>query len=184
MKCEWKTVQIKDVISFVVDNRGKTPPTQDCGFPLIEVNAVSATMKHPQYQEARKHVSSDVYASWFRKGHPIKGDILVPTVGTLGAVSFVDRDDFCIAQNLIALRCDEKQCYSPFLYYLLCDPNTRQRLLNLDIGGVQPSIKVPHLLDLKIEMPPVEAQKSIADLLSSLDDKIETNKWINDNLAA
>ena len=182
MASEWRKHRIKDVVSFVVDNRGKTPPTQDEGHILLEVNAVSATEKFPLYQEVRKHVSQEVYGTRFRKGHPKKGDILVPTVGTLGAVSLMDRDDCCIAQNLIAIRCDETTCHSHFLYYVLCNPMTRKRLLNLNIGGVQPSIKVPHLMELEIELPSIGEQKKIAELLSLLDDKIWCNKRINDNL--
>lgn len=182
MASEWKKLRIKDVVSFVVDNRGKTPPMQDEGHILLEVNAVSATEKFPLYQEVRKHVSQEVYDTRFRKGHPKKGDILVPTVGTLGAVSLMNRDDCCIAQNLIALRCDEAICHSHFLYYVLCNPLTRKRLLNLNIGGVQPSIKVPHLMELEIELPGISEQKKIAKLLSLMDDKIFCNKRINDNL--
>ena len=184
MASEWKKHRIKDVVSFVVDNRGKTPPTQDEGNILLEVNAVSVTEKFPLYREVRKHVSQEVYDTRFRKGHPKKGDILVPTVGTLGAVSLMDRDDCCIAQNLIAIRCDEAICHSHFLYYVLCNPMTRKRLLNLNIGGVQPSIKVPHLMELDIELPSIQEQKKIAELLSLLDDKIFCNKRINDNLYA
>lgn len=55
MASEWKTCRIKDVLSYVVDNRGKTPPIQDEGFELLEVNAISATEKFPQYQVVRKH---------------------------------------------------------------------------------------------------------------------------------
>lgn len=182
MASEWYKCKIKEILSFVVDNRGKTPPTQDEGYMLLEVNAVSATEKFPQYQETRKYVSQEVYDTRFRKGHPKKGDILVPTVGTLGAVSLMDRDDCCIAQNLIAIRCDEEKCYSHFLYYVLCNPMTRKRLLNLNIGGVQPSIKVPHLMDMEIYLPEIDEQKKIADLLSAIDNKIHCNKRINDNL--
>ena len=182
MASERHNCKIKEILSFVVDNRGKTPPTQDEGYMLLEVNAVSATEKFPQYQEVRKHISQEVYDTHFRKGHPKKGDILVPTVGTLGAVSLMDRDDCCIAQNLIAIRCDEEKCYNHFLYYVLCNPMTRKRLLNLNIGGVQPSIKVPHLMGMEIQLPGIDEQKQIADLLSTIDNKIHCNKHINDNL--
>ena len=182
MTSEWKNYKIKDVLSYVVDNRGKPPPIQDEGFELLEVNAISATEKFPQYQLVRKHVSEHVYNTWFRSGHPQIGDILVPTVGTLGAVSYVNKDNCCIAQNLIALRANKDICDCDYLYYILRNPNTRKRLLNLNIGGVQPSIKVPHLMDLEIGIPPVEIQKKIISILKVLDDKISINQKTNDNL--
>lgn len=182
MTSEWKNYKIKDVLSYVVDNRGKTPPIQDEGFELLEVNAISAIEKFPQYQLVRKHVSEHVYNTWFRSGHPQIGDILVPTVGTLGAVSYVNKDNCCIAQNLIALRANKDICDCDYLYYILRNPNTRKRLLNLNIGGVQPSIKVPHLMDLEIGIPHVEIQKKIISILKVLDDKISINQKTNDNL--
>ena len=182
MTSEWKTYKIKDVLSYVVDNRGKTPPIQDEGFELLEVNAISATEKFPQYQVVRKHVSEHVYNTWFRSGHPQIGDILVPTVGTLGAVSYVNKDCCCIAQNLIALRANSDICDCDYLYYILRNPNTRKRLLNLNIGGVQPSIKVPHLMDLEITIPDIDVQKKISSILRTIDDKISMNQKINDNL--
>ena len=182
MASEWKTYKIKDVLSYVVDNRGKTPPIQDEGFELLEVNAISATEKFPQYQLVRKHVSEHVYNTWFRSGHPQIGDILVPTVGTLGAVSYVNKSNCCIAQNLIALRANKDICDCDYLYYVLRNPNTRMRLLNLNIGGVQPSIKVPHLMDLEINLPDIDTQKKISSILKTIDDKIYTNQKINDNL--
>ena len=87
-----------------------------------------------------------------------------------------------IAQNLVALRTNPQICLSDFLYYVLCNPNTRKKLLNLNIGGVQPSIKVPHLLNLEINIPPLPVQHTIAATLSAFDDKIANNTKINHHL--
>ena len=182
---EWKTVKLGDCLSKIIDNRGKTPKDLAVsGHPLLEINAVSKNNKYPLYGEAKKYVDDVVYSTWFRSGHPQYGDILVPTVGTLGSVAYVDRNDCCVAQNLIALRANADICDSAYLYYLLCNPQIVKRLLNLDIGAVQASIKVPHLLALEISLPPFETQRRIAAILSSLDDKIENNNRINRNLEA
>lgn len=182
---EWKKVKLGDCLSYIVDNRGKTPKDLSIdGHPLLEINVVSTTQKYPLYLETKKYVDDRVYASWFRSGHPQKGDILVPTVGTLGAVSYVNRNDCCIAQNLIALRTNNAICDSEYLYYQLCNSDTRKRLLNLDIGAVQASIKVPHLKSLELSLPPLPTQRRIAAILSSLDAQIENNNRINRNLEA
>jgi len=174
--------KIKELLSSIVDNRGKTPPLANDGYILIEINAIASKKKNPDYSLIKKKVSKEVYDSWFRSGHPQKGDILIPTVGTLDAIGYMDRNDCCIAQNLIAFRTNPKICHSEYLFYLLCDPNIRKRLLNLDIGGVQPSIKVPHLKDLKVNIPPLDIQHRISTVLSSLDSKIAVNTAINENL--
>ena len=182
---EWKKVKLGNCLSRIIDNRGKTPKDLAAsGHPLLEINAVSKNNKYPLYGEAKKYVDDAIYSTWFRSGHPQYGDILVPTVGTLGAVAYVDRNDCCIAQNLIALRVNADICDSAYIYYLLCNPQTVKRLLNLDIGAVQASIKVPHLLALEIPLPSLDTQRRVAAILSSLDNRIENNNRINANLEA
>lgn len=175
-------MKIKDLLEHTVDNRGKTPPTSEIGHILMEINCITGNQKYPDYSTTKKYVSSETYETWFRSGHPQKGDVLIPTVGTLNAIGFADRDDCCIAQNMIAFRANPKVCYGEYLYYLLCDPTTRKRLLQLDIGAVQPSIKVPHIKNLEVDIPCVEKQKKIANILAGIDDKIATNTAINKNL--
>ena len=174
--------KIQDLLEKVIDNRGKTPPVSETGHILLEINSLVGSQEFPDYSVVKKKVSDDVYNSWFRSGHPMKNDILIPTVGTLDAIAVMDRDDCCIAQNIIAFRINKQICDPGFLYYTLCDKNTRKRLLGLDIGGVQPSIKVPHLKQLEVEIPGLHTQRRISKILSSIDEKITLNSRINDNL--
>lgn len=176
-------MKIKKLLSKIIDNRGKTPPTTEEGYDLIEINSIAGVSKYPDYSLIKKHVSKETYLNWFRAGHPQIGDILIPTVGTLNAIGYMDRNDCCIAQNLIALRVDPEICDSQYLYYLLCWNNVRQRLLNLDIGAVQPSIKVPHLKNLEVKVPDLRTQKKIGTLLNEFDEKIKKNDEINKNLS-
>lgn len=183
MKNEWEKVKIGDITEKIVDNRGKTPKNNpDKGIPLLEVNALSETRKNPTYEVVRKYVDIETYKNSFRSGHPQKGDILIPTVGTIGNVCMADNKLCCIAQNVIGVRTNRKLCVPEYLYYTLKNKPTQKRLLNLDIGGVQPSIKVPHLLNLEILLPDIKIQQQIVSILSALDDKIELNTQINHNL--
>ena len=175
-------MKIQDTLEKVIDNRGKTPPTEENGHCLLEINAIASKGKYPDYSVIKKHVSEDTYNTWFRAGHPKLGDVLIPTVGTLDAISVMDRNDCCIAQNMIAFRTNPEICNNEYLYYLLCDPSVRKRLLNLDIGGVQPSIKVPHIKNLEVDIPDIEVQNKIVNILHDLDEQIRVNKEINENL--
>ena len=134
------------------------------------------------YDVIRKYVSKETYDTWFRAGHPKIGDILFSTVGTIGLTSLMTQDVGCIAQNIIALRVNDKLLNNQYLYYFLNNKTTKINLNNLNIGGVQPSIKLPHLLNMPISLPPLTEQKRIADILSAIDDKIELNRRINANL--
>ena len=128
-------------------------------------------------------MSKDTYNNWFRKGHPKKGDILISTVGAnIGRVSIMNENRGCIAQNLIGLRTDKEKLVPDYLYYFLIKKSTQHTLSSLNIGSAQPSIKVPHLLNILINVPNIQRQEEIANILSSLDEKIELNTQINQTL--
>nr|WP_080358954.1 restriction endonuclease subunit S [Haemophilus influenzae] len=178
---DWKECRLGDFIEFIIDNRGKNPPLSDSGYELIETNMISSNNKYPDFDKVTKYVSEDTYNNWFRKGHPKIGDILISTVGNIGKVAIVNEDKGCIAQNLIGLRVNEK-IIAEYLYYFLIKKDTQDQLLALNIGSVQPSIKVPHLLNLEIKIPELLKQKECIQVLSKLDDKIQLNTQINQTL--
>ena len=178
---EWKTYKLGDLIECIIDNRGKSAPISISNYqPIIEINALG--QREVNYDVIRKYVSKETYDTWFRAGHPKIGDILFSTVGTIGLTSLMTQDVGCIAQNIIALRANDKLLNNLYLYYFLNNKTTKINLNNLNIGGVQPSIKLPHLLNMPISLPPLAEQKRIADILSAIDDKIELNRRINANL--
>ena len=116
----WQKVKIKDITAKIVDNRGKTPQNNtESGIPLLEVNALSETKRTPTYEVVRKYVDIETYNSAFRSGHPQEGDILIPTVGTIGNVCLADDKQCCIAQNVIGLRVNNDLCVPEYLYYAL-----------------------------------------------------------------
>ncbi|WP_407265530.1 restriction endonuclease subunit S [Tenacibaculum maritimum] len=168
----WRKYKLGDTLDFVVDNRGKTPPIQVDGYPLVEVNAVYKQGKSLNLQKVTKFVSEKTYQNWFRDGHPQKGDILIVTVGSAGYTSYVKDSVFCVAQNLISLRF--KPCYSSeFIFYLSKTDKFKRLVSSVLMGAVQPSLKVPHLNNFEFEFPDLESQSRIAKILSDMDTELE-----------
>lgn len=102
----WKMTTLGEVAEKIVDNRGKTPPITIFGFELLEVNTISENQRTPDYSKVTKFVDEKTFKSWFRTGVILENDILIPTVGTTGNISFSNVARGSIAQNLIALRTD------------------------------------------------------------------------------
>ena len=65
-----------------------------------------------------------------------------------------------------------------FAYYQLLT----QDINGMDSGSAIPSTSRDDFYRLEIDLPPLPAQKRIADILSSLDDKIELNRKMNSTL--
>jgi type I restriction enzyme S subunit len=171
-----QSIKLEHCLERVVDNRGKTPPLSESGIELLEVNAIVEGCKSPAFENARKFVSQETYATWFRSGHPRRGDTLISTVGAIGRVAFVKEERGCIAQNVVALRAKASILDGEFLYYYLASNDTQNRLLSLNIGVAQPSLKVPHLLSLVVELPPLLVQQRIAGILAAYDELIENSQ--------
>ena len=73
---------------------------------------------------------------------------------------------------------------SKFIYYWLSQNKIVAYLHNLAEQSVSayPSIKASDICELEIKLPSLEYQTKAANILSSLDSKIELNRRINDNL--
>ena len=174
-------VPLTELLSFVVDNRGKTVPTVPSGHKLIATNCVTNNTLFPVYEKIR-YLSEETYQTWFR-AHPIPGDILFVNKGTPGRVCLVpDPVDFCIAQDMIALRADESKIYPKYLFAVLRNREIQQQIYNTTVGDVIPHFKKQFLDQLLIPIPDRSIQESIGDLYYVLSLKAERNKMINDNL--
>lgn len=174
-------VPLTELLSFIVDNRGKTVPTAPSGHKLIATNCVTNNTLFPVYDKIR-YLSEETYQTWFR-AHPIPGDILFVNKGTPGRVCLVpDPVDFCIAQDMIALRADESKIYPKYLFAVLRSREIQQQIYNTNVGDVIPHFKKQFLDQLLIPIPERSIQESIGDLYYVLSLKAERNKKINDNL--
>ena len=182
---DWEEKRIGDLVK-VIDNRGKTPPYTDIpsDYPLIEVNALTGNNRLVDYSVIRKFVDEQTFKTWFR-GHPKKYDSLLSTVGSIGEISMFLVEKGSIAQNVIAL-CAVNICP---IYLFEALKNIIDEIKELDIGSVQPSIKVPHLLSLKIKIPSKAKIDNFSVIVKSYLEKmivnyqqIQTLEKLRDNL--
>ena len=174
-------VPITELLSFIVDNRGRTVPTAPYGHKLIATNCVTNNTLFPVYEKIR-YLSDKTYHTWFR-AHPVPGDILFVNKGTPGRVCMVpDPVDFCIAQDMIALRADKEKIYNKYLFAVLRSREIQQQIYNTNVGDVIPHFKKQFLSQLLIPVPQYAIQKAIGDLYYLLCYKIELNNKINENL--
>lgn len=181
----WRKVKLGEVLEKVIDNRGKTPPLAKSGYPMIEVFQLSRDRKYPDLSDAKKQkfVSEITYKTWFRSGHPKEGDILMSTVGTIAQWNLMPKDEeYCIAQNVVALRPDLSKTTPEFLRFYFNQRKFVSQVEGIVIGATQSSVRLPHFLNLDIEIPSLDTQKRIADILSAFDDKIELNNKISQTL--
>lgn len=174
-------IPLPEVLSFIVDNRGKTVPTAEKGYILIATNCVKNENLYPSYEKIR-FLSKETYHSWFR-AHPKPGDILFVCKGTPGKCCMVpDPLDFCIAQDMVALRVNTKIIYNYYLLAILRSREIQLQIFNTSVGDVIPHFKKKFFYKIMIPVPSMKVQKIIGDYYRIFSLKIELNNRINDNL--
>lgn len=115
---------------------------------------------------------------------PETDDILITSVGTLGVVYLVKNNEFYFKDgNLTWLRRFKRELVDVgFLYYWLNSESFKRQISNNNIGAVQKAITIDFLKKVNIVLPCLKTQKSIAYILSTLDQKIAINNQINAQL--
>ena len=133
---------------------------------------------------------SDEHAERLRGANVRNGDVIFTHRGNIGQVAYVPKnakyDRYVISQSQFYLRPDPSQAIPEFLTAYFKTAEGRHDLLaNTSQVGV-PSIAQPvtYLRTLDVPLPPVEEQRAIAHVLSTLDDKIELNRRMNEILEA
>ena len=178
------TIKLSETTKFIVDNRGKTVPTADTGIPLIATNCIDNRNLYPIYEKLR-YVSQDTYDNWFRS-HPKPMDIILTLKGSQnGAVNLVpDPVDFCIAQDMVALRVDETQIDNLYLFAALRSEDIQDQIKTLDVSGVIPHFKKSDFDKLEIPLPPRPLQEIIGKTYFDLCNKIDLLHRQNKTLEA
>lgn len=104
-------------------------------------------------------------------------------VGDAALFSIEDIEGLINAQMLI-VRPNPAEINPQFLYYQLTNPAFKQLLMNFVTGSAQPQLTITHLRHVPLVIPPLNEQKSIAQILGNIDDKIELNRQMNVTLEA
>ena len=169
----WKKVLLDEVIiEPVIDNRGRNPSTYtDSGIPVID-NFMIKGRKNINLDEAKRFIDENTFKTFIRKYIEPK-DIIITLVGHgVGNVSQAPKQKAVIIQNTVGLRTNDK-IVDDFLFFNLI--LNKEKIMNLNRGSAQPSVKVGDLKKLIINLPPLQTQKRIADILNTYDDLIENN---------
>lgn len=181
---ELKEYTVADVISTVIDYRGKTPKKLGGDWSNSGYRALSAknikTGKIVQPDSIR-YVSEDMYRCWMKEEIQ-KEDILITSEAPFGQIYYWDSDEkIVLSQRLFAVRINQR-FYPKYIYFYMTSSFFQTELDGRATGTTVVGLRQPELLKCKIFAPDYQEQKRIADTLWCLEQKINNNEAINNNL--
>lgn len=187
---EWKECLLGDVAEVIGGYAFKAKDFIEDGVPVIKIkNIVPPVIDITDVQ----YVSDELYneKEKYRLGY---NDILISLTGShinqlASAVGKLGRVKIKNKKLLLNQRVgkvyvkDSKNYHEEFLYYFLSQDTVRYDLA-ISAGGSanQANISPQDVKNISIPLPPLKEQKAIANVLSSLDDKIELNNQMNKTL--
>ena len=131
---------------------------------------------------------SEAHAERLRGANVRKGDIIFTHAGNIGQVACIPEnskyDRYVVSQRQFYMRPKPSEAIPEFIVAYFKAPEGQHELLaNASQVGV-PSIARPvtYLRSIEIPIPPIPEQRDIAHILSTLDDKIELNRRMNETL--
>ena len=106
--------------------------------------------------------------------------VIVAMYGATAGKTAITKIPLTTNQACCNLTIDSNKADYRFVYYALY--NDYAYLASLANGGAQQNLNAQQIKEFEIPYPSLEKQKGIADILTTIDNKIELNRRINDNL--
>lgn len=174
---EWKTYKLSDFMEF---NPRET----------LAKGTIAKKIAMENLQPFCRDVCQYEYAPYnggvkFKNGDTIMARI-TPCLenGKTSKINILEEDEIAFGSTeYIVFRKRDNISDENFIYYLVTSPKIREIAIKSMVGSSgRQRVQVDVLANLELELPPLKTQERIAEVLSSLDDKIELNNKINQNL--
>ena len=115
-----------------------------------------------------------------------QGDIVFSRVGSVDRRALVREaeEGWLFSGRCLRVRVDQQKIQPEYLSWFFGLPGFREHVRRVAVGATMPSINTKILGDVQVYFPPLPEQKRIAQILGTLDDKIELNRRMNATLEA
>lgn len=163
-----------DVCEFIVDCPHSTSQDEGQGYPLIRTPNIG---KGRFNLDGVHRVSESVYKKRNLRATPQDNDLIFAREAPAGNVAIIKNGEkFCLGQRTVLIRPNPQYVYPAFLTYFLLAPQQQYELLGTANGATVAHVNLPTIRNLEINLPELEVQHRIADILSAYDDLIENNR--------
>ena len=154
------------------------------GFPIID----GANLKSYKVTDnITKFVTEEKARSLYRSIAK-RNDVIVTISGNVGQISYIpiesQYEEYLVSQRQFRVTFDTERVYVPYLVYYFHTREGQHKILSFANQTGVPALAQPlkNFRNIDISLPDIETQRRIANVIESLDNKIELNNRINHNL--
>lgn len=166
--------KLNDICELIVDCPHSTEPDEGQGYPIIRTPNIGAGYLN---LDGVQRVGEEAYNRRNVRAIPQAGDLILAREAPAGNVGIIpDGIKVCLGQRTVLIRPDRRQVYPYYLNYYLNAPKQRHRLLSNSNGATVSHVNMPIIRNLPVDLPDLDAQRCIADVLAAYDKLIENNR--------
>lgn len=153
----------------------------DIGTPIVTVEHLGSK----RFSEQNLPNVSDEDKERLSKYVLREGDIVFSRVGSVDRCSYVSEEyvGWMFSGRCLRVR-PSAEIVPEYLYYYFTLETTKQFVRGIATGATMPSINTKFMGEVPVTYPSIDIQRKIADILGTIDRKIEVNNAINENLQA
>jgi type I restriction enzyme S subunit len=181
MKSKWRKVRLGEVVEVI---GGGTPSTSHAEYWNGDISWITPKdltgYTNTYINKGERNISQEGLKNSSARILP-KGTVLLTTRAPIGYVAIAS-SELCTNQGFKSFVVDNKRLHNLFLYYWL--KGHTEYLQSMGTGTTFMEIPGKRAKEIEIILPPLPTQRTVAAILSCLDDKIALNHRINANLEA
>lgn len=175
MSSDVETTALAELCEQVIDCPHSTPVWMDAGVIVLRSSNIKngrLDLSNPSYTDEYH------YQERSKRAEVQAGDLVITREAPMGEVCLIPDDlKCCLGQRMVMLRPDHERCDGKYLLYALQSNRVQNEIRSHEgTGSTVSNLRIPILKSLPIPTPDLANQKSIAHILSTLDDKIELNR--------
>ena len=175
---EWKEYKLGEICTKITS--GGTPNTRKNEYyggniPWVRTQEVNFNRLYDTDVKITEVGLNNSSAKWIPKD-----SVIIAMYGATAGKVAINKIPVTTNQACCNLIIDSKKAEYRFIYYNIL--SRFSSIANMAVGGAQQNLNAGMIKDLSISLPSIQTQTEIAEILSSIDDKIEINNKINQEL--
>jgi len=175
----WRWSRLDHACIGIYDCPHSTPKLTDTGPYLVRTQDMDTGVFR---SERAAHVSNATYHERISRVRPRHGDLLYSREGSYhGIAAEVPADRLvCLGQRLVLIRPDPEILDHSFLRHWLNSTLMADYVRGFRDGSAAERLNLPTIRALPVAIPPLEDQRTMSSFLSTLEQKVGSNRRIAD----
>ena len=167
----WSENPIGEITIAIKDGSHGTHKRVVNGVPLLSAKNVT-DRGLLEWDDTDDQISEEDYAIITTSYNPLRDDLLLTIVGTLGRRALFDGSRVAFQRSVAFIRSDQKQLNPRYLFHAVASNGYSRQLIQRSNATAQAGLYLNELVKTTIPLPPLVEQFHIAAVLDTVDEAI------------